>query len=280
MAIKVNTTTVISDSGILEAITSASGNYGVLQPIISTATNNINFDTPMMNCILTANTAFSESGATQGKTATLLLDTSASFHAPSWSSNITWENGTEPTWSSWRHWQITFIVDSASDIRAAAVGYTSTGGAAPTETISLEGTTSSPETNFIIPTNSGDMVAGWRFGSDGNVYQYSSSNNQGGQGYTLHDTTTWNNITPSTTFYIRASNFASNGGYTLSVSDSSSINTWNALTSNNSFRYRDNENVLNYADKWATMKIEISTTSNGSNIVATGYYRVYWTGFA
>jgi len=280
MAIKVNTTTVITDGGILESITDATGNYGVLQPSISTTTNNINFGTPMMNCVLTANTTFSESGVSQGKTATLLLDTSANFYTPSWSSSITWENGTEPTWGSWRHWQITFIADSASDIRAAAAGFTSTGGGAPTEAISLEGTSSAPETMFIIPTSSGDMVAGWRFGSDGNVYQYSSGNNQGGQGYTLHDTTTWDNITPSTTYYIRASNFSSNNGDVLSVNDSSSINTWNALTSNNTFRYRDNENILNYADKWATMKIEISTTSNGSNIVATGYYRVWWTGTA
>lgn len=278
MAIKVNTTTVITDTGILESITGASGNYGVLQPTISTTTNNINFGTPMMNCVLTANTTFSESGVSQGKTATLLLDTSANSYTPSWSSSITWENGTEPTWGSWRHWQITFIADSASDIRAAAVGFTSTGGGAPTEAISLEGTTGNPERLITVPTGNGDMVAGWRFGSDGNVYKYESFNNQGGQGYTLHDTTTWDNITPSTTYYIRASNFG--GSFNLSTSDSSSINTWNALTSNNTFRYRDSRNVLTYADEDGVMKIEISTTSNGSNIVATGYYAVRWAGFA
>jgi hypothetical protein len=278
MAIKVNTTPVITDTGILESITGASGNYGVLQPTISTTTNNINFGTPMMNCVLTANTTFSESGVSQGKTATLLLDTSANFYTPSWSSSITWENGTEPTWGSWRYWQITFIADSASDIRAAAVGFTSTGGGTPPLSISLEGTAANPERFITVPTGNGDMVAGWRFGSDGNVYQYESFNNQGGQGYTLHNTVTWINVPPSTTYYIRASNYS--GSFTLSVGDSSSINTWNALTSNNSFRYRDSRNVLTYADEEGYMKIEISTTSNGSNIVATGYYGVRWTGFA
>lgn len=278
MAIKVNTTTVITDTGILESITGASGNYGVLQPSISTTTNNINFGTPMMNCVLTANTTFSESGVSQGKTATLLLDTSANYYTPSWSSSITWENGTEPTWGDWRHWQITFIADSASDIRAAAAGFTSTGGGTPTEAISLEGTAGDPEDFFTLPTSNGDMVAGWRFGSDGNVYKYESPNNQGGQGYTLHDTTTWDNITPSTTYYIRASNYS--GDFNLSASDSSSINTWNALTSNNTFRYRDSRDVLTYADTDGIMKIEISTTSNGSNIVATGYYGVIWSGVA
>ena len=88
----------------------------------------------------------------------------------------------------------------------------------------------------------------------------------------------WNNITPSQTYYIRASNDNGNLTYptTLSTSGSGSdtLNTWLALSSNRQFRYRVAGPRSNVAQLEGIMKIEIASDSAGSNIEATGYY--YW----
>jgi hypothetical protein len=276
MAILINGTSVISDARKLENITDATGGIGHWAPSPSTITNNINFTTPFMTCTLTAATTFTESGYVEGKSALLILDTSTNAYTPTFSSNLNWDGNTEPTWSSYRYWLVRFYCAPSNEIRGSAVGYTSQA-SPPTETISLEGTTSVPESFFDMGSGAQDMVMGWTFNSDGNVYKYENIYNVGGSGTYLHSSTTWDNITPSTTYYIRVSNYADN---TLSTTDSATLNSWLALTTTRTFRYRDSRTLTSYADEQGTMKVEIASDSGGSNILATGYYECRWAGTA
>ena len=58
----------------------------------------------------------------------------------------------------------------------------------------------------------------------------------------------------------------------LNTTVSDTLNTWLALSSNRQFRYKVNGPRSNVGTLNGLTKIEISSTSNGSNIVATGYY--------
>ena len=66
----------------------------------------------------------------------------------------------------------------------------------------------------------------------------------------------------------------------MDVTESDSLNTWLSLDQTRTFEYKDTRAVNSYADTDGVFKAEISSTSNGSNIVATGYYQVYWIGTA
>lgn len=133
MAIKVNTTVVIDNDRSMLNIADTVGEVSILDSKVglSTCTNNINFTTPFMNCIMAADTTFTESGAAEGRSAQLLLDTTTSAYDPTFSSNINWQGGTEPTWSGYQRWHIIFTALSATDIRAVAFGYDAQGGGTP-----------------------------------------------------------------------------------------------------------------------------------------------------
>lgn len=124
MAIKINGTTVIDNSRDISNVFNMEGEYTAYSSNVTATTDTITFENPMMTCTMTGNASFSESGAAGGLTCTLLLDTTTSSHTPSFTSNINWENNTEPTWSNYRRWQITFHCAASDDIRAAAVGFT------------------------------------------------------------------------------------------------------------------------------------------------------------
>ena len=106
MAIKVNGTAVIDDSRGLVNVTDATGMFGGFYPSPSTITTNINFTTPFMTVTLAGATTFTVSGTSSGKSAVLCLDTSSTGHAPTFPSDFNWEDGTEPTWATYRKWQI------------------------------------------------------------------------------------------------------------------------------------------------------------------------------
>lgn len=277
MAIKVSGTTVIDNSRKFENITSTDSMvFSDFYPNASTITTTINFTTPFMFCGLTGNTTFSLSGAVEGKSAVLCLDLSTTPHAPTFPSEFNWANGTEPTWANYRRWQIHMIVLSNTRVDCTAFGFNALS-STPTESVTLSGTSGSPVTHAdLAASNLHDLVMGWTFGSDGNIYKYESIYNVSGSGTYLHTSSQWNNITPSQTYYIRVQNVG--GTNNLSVSDSDSINSWIALSTTRTFRVRDSSDIDTYADRDAVIKVEISSTSNGSNIVATGYYRSWWTG--
>jgi len=130
MAIKIAGTDVIDNARILKnvagnvaRIKSNNSAYG-----ISSTTDNINFSTPMMNCVLNADTTFTETSAAIGNSAQMLLDLSSSNHTPTFSSNISWASGTTPTWSGYQRWHLCFTVVAADEIRAVAFGYTAASG--------------------------------------------------------------------------------------------------------------------------------------------------------
>jgi len=280
VAIKVSNTIIIDDDFTVSNVADTSGFYDDLHAIATATTNNINFTTPIMTCTLSAATTFTVSSGATGRSCMLLLDTSSVPYAPTWPSDINWINNTEPTWSSYQHWQITFLYVDTNDIRGTAVGFT---GSTPTESISLHGTgnaaggsQANSTTTSMPPT--ADAIFGMRFLADGNIEKYTNGTAQGQTGYWTFSTSKWNNITPSQTYYIRASN--DNGNLTFPItlstsgSDSASINTWVALTGSPQFRYRVSGPRTGVGTLEGLMKIEISSTSNGSNIIATGYY--YW----
>tara|TARA_B100001057_G_scaffold271412_1_gene271621 strand:+ start:13913 stop:14761 length:849 start_codon:yes stop_codon:yes gene_type:complete len=282
MAIKVNGTAVITDDRKL-SVAGATSNIVArdFHPNSTTTNNVINFSQPFLTCTLGASTEFSLTGVTEGASTILLLDTSTVPYGPSWPSTgteINWAEGTEPTWGNYRRWQITLHCWSSTRVDATAIPFTSIS-STPTEAVTLQGAISSnPETFYDqAGSNANDLIMGWKFDADGNVYKYESIYNVGGQGTYLHDSTTWNNITPSQTYYIRVANHS---GSSLSVSDSDTLNTWLALSSDREFRVRDSRNLTSYADMNCVMKVEISSTSNGSNILATGYYECEWSGLA
>lgn len=279
MAIKISGTEVINDQrqlvNVADATITAGDGYSAKTSVV---TNNINFTEPFMTCTLTAATTFTVSGEAEGKSAIMILDTATTPYTPSWPSAINWEDNTEPTWATYRKWQIHFYCVSGTRIDAFAIGFDAQS-TQPTESVSLEGTTSSPESFYDrASTNNADLIMGWRFGLDGNVYKYESIYNVGGSGMYLHSSSTWNNITPSQTYYIRVTNFG--GTVNLSVSDSDTLNSWIALSSNRDFRVRDSRNLLQYADENMVMKVEIASDSGGSNIIATGYYECEYGGLA
>ena len=278
MAIKVSNTIIIDDDFSVGNIADTSGFYDDLHAIAVATTNNINFTPPIMTCTLSAATTFTVSSGATGRTCMLLLDTSSVPYAPTWPSDVNWENNTEPTWSSYQHWQITFLYVDSNDIRGSAVGFT---GSTPSESISLHGTgnaaggSNADSTTTSMPVTA-DCIFGMRFRADGNIEKYTNGTAQGQTGYWTYSTSKWNNITPSQTYYIRASNDNGNLTFptTLSTSYSDTLNTWLALSSSRQFRYEVAGPRNQVGTLEGLMKIEIASDSGGSNIVATGYY--YW----
>ena len=274
MAIKIGGTTVIDDNFEVINVQDTQGSYDDLHSTVVTTTNNVNFTTPVMTCTLGAATTFTSTGGATGKSCMLLLDTSSVPYAPTFPSDVNWENNTEPTWSTYQHWQITFLYVDSNDIRASAVGFT---GSTPTESIALHGTGNTLATADSTATSmppTADAVFGMRFRSDGNIEKYTNGSAQGQTGYWTYSTSKWNNITPSQTYYIRASNDNANMSQpmTLNTTVSDTLNSWLALSSNRQFRYKVNGPRSGVGTFNGCTKIEISSTSNGSNIVATGYY--------
>jgi hypothetical protein len=279
MAIKISNTDVINNSRNLVNITDMDAHYYSYSAQATTITSTINFNTSFMTCTMPAATTFGISGEAEGKSAILILDTTTTPHAPTWPSAINWEDNTEPTWSTYRKWQIHFYVISGTRIDATAIGFDALS-SQPTEAISLSGTSGTPITFMDQGSGIQDLVMGWVFDADGNIYKYESIYNVGGQGKYLYSSTQWNNITPSTTYYIKFSNHAGNTMSTSPSSDTSGVGIWMSLATDKKFYFRDSRSINSYADEEGTVKVEISTTSNGSNIVATGYYQCRWSGTA
>jgi hypothetical protein len=134
MAIKVGATTVIDNDRAMGNIADTAGNGCFIYdsaPDLTSITDNINFTTPLQNAVMSGDTTYTESGAAEGKSVQILLDTTTSAHTPTFSSNINWQGGTEPTWSGYQRWHIIMTALSSSDIRAVAFGYTVQSGGTP-----------------------------------------------------------------------------------------------------------------------------------------------------
>lgn len=122
MAIKISGTTVINNSRALENVINLSGTYNDFFPNSSTITTELDLSKPLMTLTMSSNTTFTATGFLGGRTSTLVLDTSASAHTPTFPASIEFSPGT-PTWSGSRYWTISFLAISGSAARAFAVGY-------------------------------------------------------------------------------------------------------------------------------------------------------------
>jgi hypothetical protein len=150
MAIKVAGTTVIDDSRVLQNITGTTGVYSDWHPGVDTITTVIDFDKPMMKLAMTGNVTFTESNKAVGKSCVLVLDTSTTPYAPTFSANIKFSS--TPTWSSSRFWIITFVAWDATTVRATAQPFS----AAATGGASLQSSFSPPagwDTSEIFSSN-------------------------------------------------------------------------------------------------------------------------------
>ena len=137
------------------------------------------------------------------------------------------------------------------------------------ETVSLEGTTGTPEFSTAIPVSDGSVELGWRFSSNGTVEDYDIDRfpQLSAAGHV-----DWvNTSTPSTTYYIRAT--VDNDGTQGSASQTGqSLNTWISLASGRTFRFQDNSPTASYGYRDLTYKIEISASSTGSDAVTGPSY--------
>ena len=105
-----------------------SGSYVNLHPVVTTtsaAATSQTFDMnkPMNHMTMTAATQFSGINLAAGKTSMMVLDTTTTPHAPTWSTDIKWPGGNEPTWASGRYWVISFTCLDATTIFASASDY-------------------------------------------------------------------------------------------------------------------------------------------------------------
>lgn len=104
------------------------GTYTNLSPVVNTAnvvtSQVIDMTKPMHHFNMTGATAFSGVSIAAGRTSMMILDTTATPHTPSWSSDIKWPNATEPTWSDSRYWVVSFTCKDSTTILASAQGYT------------------------------------------------------------------------------------------------------------------------------------------------------------
>lgn len=144
---------------------------------------------------------------------------------------------------------------------------------AAVETVSLEGTAATPEGNTSLPISDGSINMGFRFRSTGVVEDYDADRGTGQYSASGHEP--WVNITPTGTWYIRATTVAGSTGTASYTSG-----TWQTLASDRSFYFTDNRGMATYGEASHTVKVEISRNNDGSNIAATGYYRTTYEGGA
>ena len=204
MAIKISGTEVINDSRALVNITGADGVYSQFHPSMQTvATTLLDFSDPVQYQLMTANRTYTESNKATGRHSLFLLDTSATGYTPTFSSNIKWAEGTEPTWASYRYWMIPMQCVDATIVRASAAGYESIGA------LTLDGGSGGSHTvlDGVAPYDTGLAI---RFKTDGTVEKGK---------YTNGDAMSW----------VAAGNWITGGAFTASEYDVRFTN-WAAVT--------------------------------------------------
>lgn len=122
MAIKVGGTTVINDSREIRNATDIAGKYDDFFPNTSTITTQLDFSKPLMTLNMTGGVTFTATEFLAGRLSTLILDTSASAHTPTFPGSIEF-SPSAPTWSTYRYWTISFVCISGSAARAFANGF-------------------------------------------------------------------------------------------------------------------------------------------------------------
>ena len=126
MAYKQNGTDVLhtTGQGSTATLVDAEGIYGNLSPLyypgvtVGGSTGTIRFDRAIQGISMSVDLNFVESNKAAGRATLFVLNTGN--NTPSFSNNILWANGSEPTWSNSAYWRISMLcVDSALVIATA-----------------------------------------------------------------------------------------------------------------------------------------------------------------
>lgn len=186
---------------------------------------------------------------------------------------------------------MTFKIEIASD--AAGANILSTGyykhiyNGTP-EAAQLEGPSSgSPELQSFPPPIPGanNIALGWRFSTDGKIYDWNNSNNQNTFSTTGH--IPWNNKVqageigyPTGDWYVRCTSRTGDGV----IFGGWSLNTWYKISgsgsSNITFAITDTDTPGTYGPHSCLFTFQISRNNDGTNIADTGYYSLSWEGGA
>ena len=151
-------------------------------------------------------------------------------------------------------------MSTASDGSAiVATGYygVDTTSAAGGDTRTLSGSSGSPNAAVALKIAPTDATASWTFKADGTVWKTGTTGTS-----QFQSGTEWCDQTPTATYWIRAT---SNSG---SAPTSGTLNSWLLLNSDRTWAWTETGIGITAG----SVKIEISTTYNGTAIVATGYY--------
>ena len=108
------------------------GTYKNLHPVVTTATpasaaggaGDVDMTKPMHHWTLAGSFNISPTNIAAGRTAMLVLDRTANNYNPSWASAVKWPDATEPTWSDYRYWIVSFTCLNGTITLASASGYT------------------------------------------------------------------------------------------------------------------------------------------------------------
>ena len=130
-------------------------------------------------------------------------------------------------------------------------------------TVSLSGSTGTPNSASTTKVSPTSAESGWRFQTTGGVQKETST------GWaTFAGGVEWIDATPPATYYIRATNYS---GTNPTSGPALGGSNWHALTTEREWTWlQSSEGIVQ-----GVLKIEIDTVGDGSNIVATGYYKGY-----
>ena len=131
MGYKQNGTDVLHTTGFGSTATlvDAEGIYGNLSPLyfpgitVGGSTGTINFSKALQSISMSVDLNFVESNKATGRGTLIVMNTGS--NTPSFSSNILWANGAEPTWSDSSYWRISMLCTDSALVIATAQQYNS-----------------------------------------------------------------------------------------------------------------------------------------------------------
>jgi len=152
-------------------------------------------------------------------------------------------------------------VPASGTIQLAADFY---GTSAVTETVTLSGTSGSPNIDTTTRVDPNTSTTGWKFKTDGTVYKTGVLANDANYTVQFNSGTEWNDgqTSPTGSYWIRFTNFSGSNG------TGSTYSSWLALTSDRTIQWQQ----VGVGTTQGVTKVEIATDSGGSTIVGTGYY--------
>jgi len=195
------------------------------------------------------------------------ITTSGTFSSSSGAISITLANDTTTEGTE------TIVITCAGREASVTVNDTST---QVFEKVDLEGLQNSPEISNSIPFTDGSIEVGWRFNTDATVEDFDVDR---APAYVGTNHVDWCNVTPTKTYYIRATKITARAG--TSDGANTTYGTWLQLNSNRRFTLVDNGAVASYGAAEFEIKVEISESSSGSDQTTSNQFSLtsgseYW----